>query len=394
MSFNQNETKHLARRCLLRFMSLSPLVAYFNLTNFVTAMTESELSTPAEAVNVFQFEDAIRTKLPKDVCDFISGGADDQMTIKANREAFENIQIRARRLVNVSKIETRTEVLSEQMETPILIAPIGFQRAIHMEGEMAVARAAASRKHAMIASTVSSYSIEDISSAHRGKVWFQLYPTSDRNVAQDLLHRAESAGCPVVALTVDTPVLGNRESQIGFLNKVLQSDQGYLGNFKKIDLRKGLSDPAMTWETISWMKANTKMKIVIKGIVTREDAKLCVEHGADAIIVSNHGGRQEESNRGTLESLPEIVETVEGKIPVLIDGGFRRGTDIFKALAIGAKAICIGRPYVWGLGAFGQPGVEKVLEIMRAELVRIMQLAGTPSIASISPGHVMRKACT
>ncbi|HEY7161532.1 MAG TPA: alpha-hydroxy acid oxidase [Acidobacteriota bacterium] len=173
---------------------------------------------------------------------------------------------------------------------------------------------------------------------------------------------------------------------------MLQSDQGYLGNFKNIDLRKGLSDPAMTWDIISWLKANTKMKIVIKGIVTQEDATLCLQNGADAIIVSNHGGRQEESNRGTLECLPEIVEAAEGKIPILIDGGFRRGTDIFKALAMGAKAICIGRPYVWGLGAFGQQGVEKVLEILRGELVRIMQLAGTSAISKITETYITRKS--
>ena len=173
---------------------------------------------------------------------------------------------------------------------------------------------------------------------------------------------------------------------------MLQSDQGYVGNFKNTDLRKGLSDPAMTWDVISWMRANTKMKIVIKGIVTKEDAALCMQHGADALIVSNHGGRQEESNRGTLECLPEIVEEVQGKIPVLVDGGFRRGTDIFKALAMGANAICIGRPYVWGLGAFGQAGVEKVLDLLRAELIRIMQLAGTPSIDKITPAFVTKKA--
>ncbi len=351
-----------------------------------------EITAPDQALNVFQFEETIRKKLPKDVNDFISGGADDEKTIQANRDAFDQVEIRARRLVNVSKIDTRTEILGQPMETPILIAPVGFQRAIHPDGELAVARAAASHKHLMIASTVSSYSIEEISSNHSGKVWFQLYPTSDRSIAKDLLQRAESSGCPVVALTVDTPVLGNRENQVRFLNKVLQSDQGYLGNFKNIDLRKGLSDPAMTWDIISWMKANTKMKIVIKGIVTHEDAMLCKENGADAIIVSNHGGRQEESNRGTLECLPEIVEAAEGKIPILIDGGFRRGTDIFKALAMGAKAICIGRPYVWGLGAFGQQGVEKVLEILRGELVRIMQLAGTNAISKITETYITRKS--
>jgi len=378
---------HYNRRHFLQFLAFSPLFAS------VAFSEHPELITPDQALDVFQFEETIRKKLPKDVNDFISGGADDEKTIHANREAFDQVEIRARRLVNVSQINTRTEVLGQQMETPILIAPVGFQKAIHPEGELAVARAAASHKHLMIASTVSSYSIEEISQNHSGKVWFQLYPTSDRNVARDLLQRAESAGCPVAALTVDTPVLGNRENQLSFLNKVLQSDQGYLGNFKNIDLRKGLSDPAMTWDIISWMKANTKMKIVIKGVVTREDTKLCVENGADAIIVSNHGGRQEESNRGTLECLPEVVAGAEGKIPILIDGGFRRGTDIFKALAMGAKAICIGRPYVWGLGAFGQQGVEKVLDILRAELIRIMQLAGATSIDKITPAFITKKSC-
>jgi len=378
---------HYNRRHFLQFLAFSPLFAS------VAFSEHPELITPDQALDVFQFEETIRKKLPKDVNDFISGGADDEKTIHANRDAFDQVEIRARRLVNVSQINTRTEVLGQQMETPILIAPVGFQKAIHPEGELAVARAAASHKHLMIASTVSSYSIEEISQNHSGKVWFQLYPTSDRNVARDLLQRAESAGCPVAALTVDTPVLGNRENQLSFLNKVLQSDQGYLGNFKNIDLRKGLSDPAMSWDIISWMKANTKMKIVIKGVVTREDTKLCVENGADAIIVSNHGGRQEESNRGTLECLPEVVAGAEGKIPILIDGGFRRGTDIFKALAMGAKAICIGRPYVWGLGAFGQQGVEKVLDILRAELIRIMQLAGATSIDKITPAFITKKSC-
>ena len=369
----------------MRYVALSPFAGYFTLPEL---FAESQLISPDDALNIFQFEQAIQRKLPKDVYEFISGGADDQKTIQANLNAFDSVQIRARRLIDVSKIDTQIELLGQTMETPILIAPVGFQKAFHTEGELAVARAAASKKHSMIVSTVSSYSVEEVCREHPSKVWFQLYPTSNRDVARTLLQRAESAGCPAVALTVDTPVLGNRENQTGFLNKVLQSDQGYLGNFKDIDLRNALSDPSMTWDTISWMKANTKMKIVIKGIVTGEDARLCVENGADAIIVSNHGGRQEESNRGTLECLPEVVEGAQGKIPVLIDGGFRRGTDIFKALAMGAKAICIGRPYVWGLGAFGQPGVEKVLDLLRAELVRIMRLAGTPSIASITPKHV------
>ena len=200
----------LARRRFLRYLALSPLVGYFELPDIAFGATESELLSAADALNVFQFEETISKKLPKDVCDFISGGADDQKTIAANREAFEQVQIRARRLIDVSRIDTHVEILGEQMETPILIAPVGFQAAIHKEGEIAVARAASSRKHIMIASTVSSFSIEEISRAYPRKVWFQLYPTSDRSVAKELLDRAESAGCPVVALTVDTPVLGKQ----------------------------------------------------------------------------------------------------------------------------------------------------------------------------------------
>ncbi|HEY7161533.1 MAG TPA: alpha-hydroxy acid oxidase [Acidobacteriota bacterium] len=198
------------RRHFLRFLALSPLFAS------VAFPDHPEITAPDQAFNVFQFEETIRKKLPKDVNDFISGGADDEKTIQANRDAFDQVEIRARRLVNVSKIDTSTEILGQPMETPILISPVGFQKAIHPDGELAVARAAASHKHLMIASTVSSYSIEEISSHHSGKVWFQLYPTSDRSIAKDLLQRAESSGCPVVALTVDTPVLGTGKIKLAF----------------------------------------------------------------------------------------------------------------------------------------------------------------------------------
>ena len=254
-----------------------------------------------------------------------------------------------------------------------------------------MARAAAAKKHVLIASTVSSSPIEEIAAAGEKPLWFQLYPTRDRGVTRALLDRAEAAGCSVVALTVDSPVPGNREKQIGFINKILESGRTRLGNFEGIETPGSISDPAMSWDMIGWLKARTSMKVLLKGIVTGEDARRCVENGADGVIVSNHGGRQEESNRGTMECLSEVMEGVGDNLPVLIDGGFRRGTDVFKALALGARAICIGRPYLWGLAAFGQKGVERVLELLQAELVRIMQLAGTPAIRDITGDSVIRR---
>jgi isopentenyl diphosphate isomerase/L-lactate dehydrogenase-like FMN-dependent dehydrogenase len=259
---------------------------------------------------------------------------------------------------------------------------------MHPTGELGTARAAAAVRHTLIASTVSTHSITEIREAYGGPVWFQLYPTDDLAQTEALLHKAEAAGCPVCALTVDTPVIGNRESQKSYIQRLLQAGGTRLGNFDDLGAPAALDDPALTWDFIGWLRERTRMRIVIKGIVTAEDAELTVRHAADGLIVSNHGGRQLESNRGTLEALPEIVATVAGRLPVLIDGGIMRGTDIFKALALGADAICIGRAYIWGLATFGQEGVEQVLRLLRAELVRDMQLAGVRSIGEIGVGAV------
>jgi isopentenyl diphosphate isomerase/L-lactate dehydrogenase-like FMN-dependent dehydrogenase len=208
-----------------------------------------------------------------------------------------------------------------------------------------------------------------------------------------LLKRAEDAGADAVILTVDGPVRGNRERENWYRSHSKERKWPRMGNLEDLDGPLRIGDPSLTWDFIGWLKSNTRMKVVLKGIVTHEDARLCVKHDVDGVIVSNHGGRQEESSRGTLESLPEVVKAIDGRIPVLIDGGFRRGTDIFKALALGAQAICIGRPYLWGLATFGEDGVGMVLSLMRAELERIMKLAGTPSIKDIRPAFVKRESC-
>ena len=370
------------RREFLRFLMLSPLFLSSNLSGEVR-----EPATPEDARNVFEFETLFRKKLSKEAYDFVQDGSDDQKTVLANRAAFDELQIRIRRLIDVSKMDTRVELLGEAWDSPIVISPTGFQGVIHPEGELAVARAAGS-KHLQMVSTVSTFPIHEIAKANPRKVWFQLYPTPDRGVSKELLRRADAASCPVVVLTVDAPVMGNRESQVEFMKRVLKTKEGEMGNFLDLKMDFGLPDPTLTWDFVDWIRANTKSKLVLKGIVTHEDAKICLDKGVDALMISNHGGRQEDSNRGTIESLPEIMEVVQDRIPVFVDGGFRRGTDVFKALALGARAVGIGRPYLWGLGAFGQAGVQRVLELLQAELIRIMQFAGTTSLAKIQRSHV------
>jgi len=344
-----------------------------------------------EFKNVFDLEKLSQKIMGNDAIEYLNGGADDSKTVKANVEGYHKIQIRARRLIDVSTISTRIELFGQILDNPIILSPVGFQKFFHPDGEIASAKASVKKKLQMIVSSVSNYSVSEIADQSQADLWFQLYPTPNRTVTKKLLERAEKAGCKVCILTVDTPVIGNRERGGTTLTKLMDSKEFKMGNYEGIlPEGTGIDDPGMTWEIIDWLRANCDMKIVLKGIVTREDAALSLKHGADGIIVSNHGGRQLESLRSTIECLPEIVEAIEGKIPVLIDGGIRRGTDIFKALALGANAVCIGRPFCWGLGAMGQEGVEMVLDILKGELIRDMRLAGTPTIADITQDFITR----
>ncbi len=379
-----------ARRDLLKFLLSSPLLGTAMAHDDVDALI-ADITNPRRATNVLQFEDVARQNLTPEMYNFIADGSDDMKTVRANRAAFDAIEIRVRRLMDVSEIDTGIEIFGQQMKTPIILAPVGAQGQMHPDGELASARAAKSRQHVMIASTMTSYSVGQIGAEAPGLTWFQLYPMPDRSVTQQLLARADAAGARVVVVTIDGPTLGNRESQKAFFRRATGSSQSRLGNMEGIDGKFRVGDPSLTWDYIAWLRDNTDKPIVLKGIVTREDARLCVKYGVDGLVISNHGGRQEESNRGTLESLPEIVEVIDGRIPVLIDGGFRRGTDMFKALALGANAICIGRAYIWGLAAFGEEGVERVLSLLTVELMRIMKFAGTNSITDIGRAHVQAK---
>jgi isopentenyl diphosphate isomerase/L-lactate dehydrogenase-like FMN-dependent dehydrogenase len=252
-------------------------------------------------------------------------------------------------------------------------------------------RAASERGHLMIASTVTSSSIGEIRAAGTSPLWFQLYASPDQGLMRHLLAAAEAARCLAVVLTVDSPTRGNREGERWFARNSTRKSPPRMGNFEGYKGPPRIGDPALTWASVDWLRANTRLPILLKGIVTREDAELAVRGRVDGLIVSNHGGRQEESGRGTLECLPEVVAAVGGRMPVLIDGGFRRGTDIFKALALGASAVCVGRPYLFGLGAYGEKGVARVLAILDSELQRSMQFAGTISIAAIKPAYLQRR---
>jgi len=383
------------RRRFLGFLAGSPLLAYAGLAG--PSPAGSEVAEPADAINVFDLEDVARKNLPPAHFGYIATGVDDEVTLRANREGFLKFKIRSRRLVDTQQIDMRTQIFGTEWPTPIILAPAGSQRAFHEDGELATAKAARSRNHLQILSTVSTVSVEDVIAARKAPVWFQLYPTARWSIAQGLVRRAQAAGCPVVALTVDQAAAGSRET----LARAQKRDSRICTDchpktpgshlfrkpmFKDLDIAglSGSSATHLTWEFVDRLKDLTTMKVVLKGIVTEEDARLAVEHGVDGIIVSNHGGRGEESGRSTIESLPEVVEAVAGKIPVLVDSGFRRGTDIFKALALGAKGVCIGRPYLWGLAAFGQPGVERALELLTSELEMAMRMNGAPTLPSIT----------
>jgi isopentenyl diphosphate isomerase/L-lactate dehydrogenase-like FMN-dependent dehydrogenase len=359
------------------------------------------IESPADAINVFDFRDVARQALPPAHYGYLATGVDGDETLRANREGFARFDLRARRLVDVSSVDTGVEMLGERWETPIVLAPAGSQKAFHPEGELAAARASTALGHHQILSTVTTTSVEDVNAARSRPVWYQLYPTSSWSVAQALLRRAEAAGCRALVLTVDLPVESNRET----LKRSMKADTrdcstchdagptGWLSRkpmFDGLEMQGVAFDtPWMTWDFIGRLRDETDMRILVKGVVRGDDALRCVRYGADGIIVSNHGGRAEASGRSSIESLPEVVAAVNGRVPVLVDGGFRRGTDILKALALGADSICIGRPYLWGMAAFGQAGVEKVLEILRAELQVAMQLHGVQSLADLDRSFVV-----
>ena len=383
------------RREFLKFLAASPLLTDFSVFAQEVEETIGErLTDPSEVINVFEMEAIAREKMPPAHFGYLSTGVDSDITLRANRAGFTRFQIKPRRLVDVSQTDTSVNILGTEANSPIFLCPVGSHGAYHSEAELGTARAAAAKGHHMILSTQASTPIEEVTEARGAPLWFQLYPTDRWEYTVAMLQRAEAAGCTAVCLTIDLPGGRNTETQQIFTRQDTRTCSScHTGQAKPIfdglNMRGvGLNNPAMTWDVIARMKDVTDMKVFIKGIEVAADSALAVQYGADGIVVSNHGGRATETDKGTIECLPEIVSAVNGRIPIIIDSGFRRGTDVYKALAMGASAVGIGRPYCWGLGAFGQAGVEKVLDLLNRELLITMQGSGTPTINSIGPDYV------
>jgi isopentenyl diphosphate isomerase/L-lactate dehydrogenase-like FMN-dependent dehydrogenase len=394
-----------ARRDFLRFLAASPLLAGLGRLGAFADGGEDLVDSAQKALDVFELEAVAKKTLPPAHWGYLATGVDGDATVRANSEGFAHLALRVRRLTGAHAPDTSVSLFGTTWETPIILSPVSSQRAFHDDGELATARAARAKKHLQILSTLSSTGVEDVAAARGGPIWYQLYPTDQWSVAQGLMKRAEAAGCPALVLTVDLQGGSNRETVVRGRRADTRDCSSchvadpfnivgalpYRAMFKGLDVSKvtWIFPADATWDYLARIRAAWPRKLVVKGIVTREDAELCLRHGVDGIVVSNHGGRAEESLRPTIDSLVEVADAVKGRIPVFLDGGVRRGTDIFKALALGATAVGIGRPQVWGLAAFGQAGVEAVLDILRRELQLVMRQAGTSSLARIDRSYVV-----
>ncbi|HVZ60598.1 MAG TPA: alpha-hydroxy acid oxidase [Terriglobales bacterium] len=402
------------RREFLKFLAASPYVA--SIGGLTAFLSESALSqsmqpeafsiaaNPAEAINVFDLEATAKQKVSPGHWWRVASGVDDDGTIRANRDGFQHLVLKPRRLRDPTKVDMHVNLFGTAYNSPIFTCPIGGQRSFHPEGEVAVARAAKARGTPQCLSTSSSTAVEDVNAALGRPVWYQLYAPGSWDACEKILRRVEAAGCNVIALTVDTAAGGRNETylrnrpkdltQCASCHKVVGNDVDRLDRpmHAGIDMSNMRpTNPALDWAWADRIRKFWKGKMIIKGLETPEDARLCIEHGIDGILVSNHGGRSLETLRPTIESLPDVVAEVKGRIPVLVDGGFRRGTDIFKALALGATAVGIGRPTMWGLGSFGQAGVDRVLEMLQGELKMVMGNCGTRTVADITASYVLRR---
>lgn len=394
------------RRGVLRYLALG--AAAGGLPGAALAQTlrvsPREIVQAKDALNVSDFLPiAERTMRPAHF-GYLQTGVLDDGTLDANRAAYRRWGIQARRLVDVSRIDLTTKLLGETWASPVVLAPVASQRAYHHEAERPVARAARSHGALQILSTMTNISIETVISDRQGPVWFQLYPTNDTEIAKSLVTRADKAGASAIVFTSDLLSGGmRRETQ----ERLARTDPGDCSSchdrsagfadlvkrkamFDRFDLGKArtLNNPSLTWEFVRRLRDWTEKKVLVKGIMTPEDAEMALAFGADGVIVSNHGGRAEESLMGTLDVLPAIAAKINRRIPILMDGGVRRGTDVFKALSLGASAVCVGRPYIWGLSAFGSEGVEAVLSILDEELRSVMRQAGVTRIGAIGRNNL------
>jgi len=375
------------------------------------------------AVNVDDVRELARRRVPRIVFSYIDGGAEDEVTLRENRRAFEEVTFRPRPAAAGPSCDLRTRVLDVELSMPVLLAPVGYCRVMHPGGDLAVARAAARAGTAYILSTVSGYRLEDVKAASTGPLWYQLYLTGGRRAAEEAIQRAQAAGYAVLVITIDSTVIGIREreirdgmeqllrgtlwSRLPFVSQIFTRPSwlvGFLldgglprmpnivspetGVLRVRDAHSALNRAAFSWSDMSWIRALWRGPIVIKGVLSADDARRSLDHGASAIVVSNHGGRQLDGVPASLRVLPEVVAAVKGQAEVLLDSGIRRGADVVKAICLGARAVLCGRAYAYGLAAAGEAGVTRILEIFQADLERTLMLLGCASIGALDPSYV------
>jgi 4-hydroxymandelate oxidase len=356
----------------------------------------------AEPLNLRDLEALARARLSQMTWDYYASGADDESCVRRNVEAFERIALHYRVLVDVSQRDASTTVLGQRVAMPILVAPTAFHRLAHKDGELASVRGAGDAGTIFILSTLSNTAVEQVVAAAAGPVWFQLYVYKDRSATEALVRRVEAAGARALVLTVDAPLLGRRERDVKnrfALPAGLGIENLHAAGYAELPRAQAdsglaayvadLLDPALTWRAIEWLRSITRLPILVKGIVRADDAERAVESGAAGVVVSNHGGRQLDASPATIDVLPRVVDAVAGRGEVLLDGGIRRGADVIKALAYGARAVLVGRPVLWGLAAGGRDGVGAALSLLRRELDLAMALCGCPNIASITRDLVL-----
>ena len=384
--------------------------------------TLRSLESP-RVVNVHDLRDLAKRRLPKVVFDYLDGGAESEVTLRENCRIFDDITFRPRQAVAISECDLRTRVLSVDLAFPAVLAPVGYSRLMHPGGEVAAAAAAGEAGLAYTLSTISGHKLEDVRAASKGPVWYQLYLVGGREVAEGAIERARRTGFSALVVTIDTPVAGMRErdprngmkellgssvfAKLPFVTQMLTHPR-WLASFlldggvpklenivipgegpmPLMDVTAALARAVVTWDDIHWLKKIWPGPIVVKGVLTGEDAKRAVEAGAAAVIVSNHGGRQLDGAPASLRVLPEIVAAVDGQIEVLMDGGVRRGSDIVKALCLGARAVMLGRSYAYGLAAAGKPGVTRALDILRADVERTLRLIGCSSVSALDSSYL------
>ncbi len=378
---------------------------------------------PPHIVNIHDLRERARRRLPKVVFDYLDGGAESEVTLRENCRIFDDVTFRPRQAVAVSQCNLHTQVLGQSLSFPAILAPVGYSRLMHPKGEVAAATAAGAAGTAYTLSTISGYKLEDVKAGSSGPVWYQLYLVGGREVAEGSIERARKAGFSALVVTIDTPVAGMRErdprngmkqllggslfAKIPHVPQILVHPRwlaGFLldggtpdlqnivepgkGPMPLVDVTAALARAVVTWDDLRWLRQLWPGPIVIKGVLTREDAERAIDEGAAAIVVSNHGGRQLDGVAPTLRALPEVVAAVNGRVEVLMDGGIRRGSDIVKALCLGARAVLVGRAYAYGLAAGGVAGVDRALEILRSDVERTLRLLGCPSVADLDSSYI------